>query len=300
MCLGLAVKLRSPFFSPQFLTNHMRQGCRCNMRLKAEPHPGQEIPRAVTQLGSSSLCHPQGHLSATGSQGPGACCRGTCVLRNFLRTRRSDFPTGSQGRFSLPLSGLVPAASLPAASWVFPSPARSFPSGPNILLFAHLSDIPLLDSDRQVARSALSLTLWSLSAPVPLPNPVLGRIAGSLPWLPHPSVLSSPLPTLTPVPWLQTLYTLPGLTASSALRLKVGQASRACEPRPPGLPKPARHHLPLDAGTPPSHPTSNPAVTFQVNPGSDTSGHLPAAAPPPSLTLITCLDPVKMCICSKS
>lgn len=249
------------------------------MRLKAEPHPGQEIPRAVAQLGSSSLRHPQGHLSAVGSQGLGVCCRGTCVLRNFLRTRRSDFPTGSQGRFPLPLSGLVPAASLPAVSWVFPSPAPSFPSGPNVLLFAHLSDIPLLDSDRQVAKSALSLTLWSLSAPVPLPHPVLSCVADSLPWPPHPSVLSSPLPTLMPVPWLQALYTLPGLTASSTLCLKVGRASGACEPQPPGFPKPAHHHLPLDVGMPPSHPTSNPVVTFQVHPGSDTSGHLPAAAP---------------------
>ena len=81
------------FFFPQLLTNHMRQGYRYNMRLKAEPHPGQEIPKAVAQFISSPADTPRvtsllvrrgagGRHELQGHPGPW----------NFPRTRCPDSP----------------------------------------------------------------------------------------------------------------------------------------------------------------------------------------------------------------
>lgn len=81
--LGLyspSAKLISLYFF-QLLENHMKQGRRCNMRLKAEPRPGQEIPRAVSQLGPSSLGHPQGNLSASQD---GGMSGDSCVPQGHL------------------------------------------------------------------------------------------------------------------------------------------------------------------------------------------------------------------------
>ena len=183
-----SLKLISPFlFFPQLLTNHMRQGYRCNMRLKAEPHPGQEIPKAVAQFISSPADAPRvTSLPVRRGAGGGHELQGPPAPRNLPRTRCPDSPPApravtlalSWAWFPLPLLMLCPECvplQLDCSHQI------------QICFLPRPSDRPLLDSlytdrpSRQVsAQPPLSVTQH--------PGPML-------------SSAGRQTPCLTPSPW---------------------------------------------------------------------------------------------------
>ena len=169
--------------------------------------------------------------------GGGHELQGPPAPRNLRRTRCPDSPP-------------APRAVILALSWAwFPLPPLMLcpecvplqldcSHQIQICFLPRPSDRPLLDSlytdrpSRQVsAQPPLSVTQHS----GPMLSSADDKLPASLPALgPLPSY-----PHTHSCPVALTLYTLPDPTACSALRLKVRQASWACEPQPPGFPKPA-------------------------------------------------------------
>lgn len=222
----------------------MKQGCRCNVRLKAEPHPGQEIPSAVSQLSSRFLSHLFTRMA--GCQGPAHAAGAPASFRTSWGPD-TDFPTGSQGHFLLPHSDQFQMLSLPLHPGV-PQSSQTVLLGPDILslppsktpfcwthfafqllcyFFAPVSGLSLSHSLKPSAKA------WALSLPLILKllnliqclaspyGPVSGNSASqSLLLTLSSSAPRHPVPVLLPLsPFLSSLHTRSCLRAIKTLHI---------------------------------------------------------------------------------